>query len=940
MYLTVSYFARYSPSAFAGLRLRRRSSASPDSEESPFSRRDLAGFSCLLESRPQPYISKEIAMSATRAAALLLALCLAGSAYPSPRLQTRRVARKTANQKRIEPGPMPQGMLLPNGWTLTPEGKQVPVSDLPLNLALTKDGRYLLSTTNGNGDQTIDVIDLRAGRSIQTILVKKSWLGLAFAPDDRRFYVSGGDDNEVLIFSFANGHASESGKILLGTAEYHALSDRERSDARKQGRGEYAFPAGIAVSPTASRLYVAENLTNKVAVVDASTNRVVTKVDVGEYPYDCVVSGDGNRLYVSNWGSRNVSIVDTSQLKLIGTIQVGDHPNDLELTRDGKTLYVANANSNTVSVIDTMKAREIEAISTALHPKSPIGSTPNAVALSPDEKTLYVANADNNNIGVVDVRRHGESHVKGFIPTGWYPTAVRASRDGKRVYVANGKGVASAANPLGPRPGEKRTPETQYIGSLLKGTVSLIGLPSAQRLAQLTRRVYANSPYTDELLKTARGSRGRNPIPSSVGDPSPIKHVIYVIKENRTYDQILGDMKEGNGDPRLCLFGEDVTPNHHAIAREFVLLDNFYVDAEVSADGHNWSTAAYATDYVEKTWPTNYSKRGRTYDYEGSKKISRPTQGYIWDYCRRAGVSYRSYGEFVRLREEKPGGGGDEEGPKAWPYVRPQGENSTHEDALQGHFSAAFPSWDLNIPDNERIDAWLKEFREYEKNGDLPQFQIVRIGGDHTQGTRAGALTPRAHVADNDLALGRLIEAVSHSKYWSSTAVFVLEDDAQNGSDHVDAHRSIAFIASPYTRRRHVDSTMYTTSGMLRTMELILGLPPMSQYDAAATPMFNSFTNEADLAPYKALPARVDLEERNSPNAPDSGRSAEFDFSKEDAAPDVEFNEIIWRAMRGANSVMPAPVRSAFVRSIDADDDAKDESKEGREKARRTRARR
>jgi YVTN family beta-propeller protein len=681
----------------------------------------------------------------------------------------------------------------------------------------------------------------------------------------------------------------------------------------------------VCVSPDGSRLYVAENLTNLLAVVDVTQKKVITKIAVGEYPYDCVISKDGRRVYVSNWGSRSVMVIDTSANKIGGIIQVGDHPNDLELSRDGRTLYVANANSNTVSVIDTAQAKEIEAISTALHPKSPIGSTPNAVALSPDEKTLYIANADNNNVAVVDVTRRRESKVLGFIPTGWYPTSVRVSRDGRRLFVANGKGATSMANPKGPSPYRSRD-ESQYIGSMLKGTVSIINTPTRARLAQLTRRAYANSPYTDELLKAARAPREKTAIPVRIGDPSPIKHIIYVLKENRTYDQMLGDMKEGNGDPNLCLFGEEVTPNHHAIAREFVLLDNFYVDAEVSADGHNWSTAAYATDYVEKTWPTNYSRRGRTYDYEGQKKISRPTGGYIWDYCARAGVSYRSYGEFVSMREGKPGGGGDQD---AWDN-KPRRENFSNEAALQGHFSPTFPGWDLSIPDNKRVDAWLEEFREFEKNGRLPQFQIVRIGADHTQGTRPGVPTPRAMVAENDLALGRLVEAVTQSKYWATTAIFVVEDDAQNGSDHVDAHRSVALVISPYTKRRYTDSTMYTTSGMLRTMELILGLPPMSQYDAAATPMFNSFTNRADLTQYKAREARIDINEKNAADAPGAARSMEMDFSKEDAAPDIEFNEIIWKSVRGASSQMPAPVRSAFVRIIDDDDD--DEKREREER--------
>src|SRR5262245_53242007 len=766
-------------------------------------------------------------------------------------------SKATASPRKI-PGKTATGALLPNGWTLTPEGAQIPVSDLPLNMVLSNDGRYLLVTTNGHGDQTINVIDLQTGQSAQTVSMKKSWLGLAFAPDGKRFFVSGGDDNEVMIFDFASGKASPAGKIILGSEDYHKLDDRARAEARRKGLGEFAFPAGIAVSPDGARLYVAENLTHKVAVVDLTNRQVITKIAVGEYPYDCEISGDGKRVYVSSWGSRAVAVIDTTTNQVLNNIPVGDHPNDLELTRDGKTLYVANANSNTVSVVDTTQMKEIEAISTALHPKSPIGSTPNAVALSPDEKTLYIANADNNNVAIVDVAKRGGSKVEGFIPTGWYPTSLRVSKDGKRIFVANGKGLASAANPQGPSPYKGRTP--QYIGSMLKGAVSMINLPPVAKLAQLTRRVYANSPYTDEMLKAARAPKEKTAVPFRVGDPSPIKHVIYVIKENRTYDQVLGDVKEGNGDPSLCLFGAEVTPNQHALASEFVLLDNFYVDAEVSADGHNWSMAAYATDYTEKTWPTNYSNRGRTYDYEGSKKIARPTGGYIWDYCARAGVTYRSYGEFIASREGKPGGGGET---GADPGAAPKRENYTNEKALEGHFSATFPSWDLNVPDNKRIDRWLEEFREYEKNGGLPQFQIVRIGNNHTQGTRPGALTPRAHVADNDLALGRLVEAVSHSKYWATTAIFALEDDAQNGPDHVDAHRSIAFVASPYNRRGHVDSTMYTTSGMLRTMELILGIPPMSQYDAAATPMFNSFTNKADLTPFKHRPAKYDLTERN-----------------------------------------------------------------------------
>ncbi len=836
------------------------------------------------------------------------------------------------------PGQKASGMLLPNGWTLTPEGKQIPISDLPMNMELSADGRYLLVTTNGNGVQEVDVIDVQTQQLLQQIEVKKSWLGLAFAPDGKRFFVSGGDDNEVLIFNFAAGKATAAGKINLGSNEFHAMDNRQRAAARNAGKGEFAFPAGIAATPDGKRLFVAENLSHKVAVVDLATNQVLTKIAVGEYPYDVTIARDGKRVYVSNWGARSVAVIDPNTNQVLGNIATGDHPNDLELTRNGKLLYVANANSNSVSVLDTAQMKELEAINTALHPKSPIGSTPNAVALSPDEKTLYIANADNNNVTIVDVSKRSASKVKGFIPTGWYPTSVRVSKTTKQIFVANGKGTASAANPKGPQPlpGQSRAEnkEVQYIGSLLKGTVSLIDLPGNTKLAQLTKQTYANSPYTDELLKQARAPKAGTAIPTNVGGASPLKHVIYIIKENRTYDQVLGDMPEGNGDPNLCLFPEEITPNQHALAREFVLLDNFYVDAEVSADGHNWSTAAYATDYVEKTWPTNYSARGRTYDYEGSKKVSRPTKGYIWDYCKAAGVSYRSYGEFIGVRDVKIGGGSGNEAPTA-AAVRAQRENYTSEEALLGHFSPNYPSYNLGITDNTRVDRWLEEFRAYEQNNQLPQFQIVRLGNNHTEGTTPGKKTPRAHVADNDLAVGRLVEAVSASKYWATTAIFIIEDDAQNGPDHVDAHRSPAFVISPYTKRKFVDSTMYTGSSMLRTMELVLGLPPMSQYDAAAIPMFNSFTNTADLTAYKKRDARVDLNEINAPNAPGAQKSASWDFSKEDTLPDIEFNEVIWKSVKGANSAMPAPVRSAFVRVIDDDDEEEEEARREKKARRR-----
>jgi len=379
--------------------------------------------------------------------------------------------------------------------------------------------------------------------------------------------------------------------------------------------------------------------------------------------------------------------------------------------------------------------------------------------------------------------------------------------------------------------------ESQYIGGLFKGTLSFINQPTAAQMSTYSAQVYANSPFTPQTETQAAGEAG-NPVPQRVGAASPIKYVFYVIIENRTYDQVLGDVKEGNGDASLCIFPEQVTPNHHALAREFGLLDNFYVDAEVSADGHNWSMAAYATDYTEKTRPTSYGGRGGTCDYEGTRKIAYPRDGYSWDYCQRAGLSYRSYGEFAA-------------GGKA--ALK----------SLEGHVGPKSPGFDLDVTDAERVRLWRQDFDSLLARGAVPRFSTIRLSNDHTSGQRRGKISPTAAVADNDLALSQLVEYLSKSPIWKKTAIFVLEDDAQNGPDHVDAHRSPAFVISPYTRKGAVNHTMYSTSGVLRTMELLLGLPPMSQYDAAARPLFGCFQATPALAPYQARAAQVNLAERN-----------------------------------------------------------------------------
>jgi len=776
------------------------------------------------------------------------------------------------------PGPAAgSGYLLPNGWTITPAGEQIAVGDLPLALVLHPDGKRLLVSNNGNGVQSIEVLDIAARKTVARAQVDKTWVGLATSADGGRVYAGGGLSNSILTFLLQGAAIAPGPPIELGAP------------------GEDIFPGGLCVS--GERLYVANNLGNSVSAVDLGTRKVLGTVRVGDHPYTCVAAPDGKRVYASVWGGAEVAVLDAETLRVAGRIKTDDHPNAMVFSRDMKRLFVANANSNTVSAVEVAAGKATERISVALYPNSPAGSTTNALATSPDGTRLYVANADNNDVAVVDISKPGASKVLGFIPVGWYPTALVVSADGRTLFVANGKGSRSLPNPKGPQPDRKRTPDTQHIAQILLGTVSVVPVPDDATLAAYTKAVYRNTPYSEKIRLAAAFSEA-SAVPRRVGGRSPIRHVIYVIKENRTYDQVLGDIKEGNGDPSLTLFGEEITPNHHALAREFVLLDNFYCDAEVSADGHNWSMGAYATDYVEKTWPSQYSGRRKLYDYEGQSAVAAPSAGYIWDACRRAGVSYRSYGEWVQIG------------------ATPEAPGVARVAALRGHIDPHYRGWDLLYSDLDRVKRFLAELARFEKVGTMPRFQIVRIGNDHTMGTRAGALTPRAYVAQNDLALGRLVEGISKSKFWATTAIFSVEDDAQNGPDHVDAHRTVALAISPYVRRKTVDSTMYSTSGMLRTMELILGIPPMSQYDAAATPMFRSFGTGADLASYKARPARVSLTETNPPDAPGARRSAELDFSEADAIPDLEFSEILWKAIKGEDSVMPAPVRTAFVRPI------------------------
>lgn len=771
-------------------------------------------------------------------------------------------------------------VLLPNGWKLSPAGTALPLGDLPLNMQLSASGRLLAVTNNGQSTQSIQLIDPKNEKLLDERIIKKSWYGLAFSHDEKTLYVSGGNDNRILAFHI------EGNKI--GTADTIKLAPLSWPNNK-------VCSTGIAVNKNNTRLYTVTKEDSALYVVDLKNNTILKQIKLPAEAYSCILSPDEKSLYISIWGGEKVVVYNTVSQSFIRTIKTGSHPNELLLNKKGTYLFVANANDNSVSIISTVTGKTVETVSTALYPTRLTGSTTNGLALSPNEKTLYIANADNNCLAVFDVSKPGSSHSMGFIPVGWYPTNVKTI--GNKILVSNGKGFTSMANPQGPQPIKKIdnsgykhgavNSKEQYIGGLFKGTLSFIKAPQEGQLKTYTKQVYANTLFNAKKTVLADGEKG-NPIPRKRGEVSPIKHVFYIIKENRTYDQVLGDMPQGNGDTSLCIFGQHVTPNHHAIASEFVLLDNFYVDAEVSADGHNWSTAAYATDFIEKTWPTSYGGRGGNYDSEGTRAAGDPRDGYIWDYCKRAGVSYRTYGEFAD--EYKP-----------------------NIKVLQGHYCEKSPSFDLNIKDIKRVEIWAHDFDSLLAINAVPQLNTIRISNDHTSGQHKGAISPIAAVGDNDLAIGQFLEHLSKSPIWKESVVFILEDDAQNGPDHVDAHRSPVFVAGAYVKRNAVIHDMYSTSGVLRTIELILNLPPMSQYDAAARPMYNCFTDKPDLTPYIAKPAQVDLEQRNIADNESSRRSQFFNLAKEDKVPDLELNEVIWKYVKGENSVMPAPKRSAFV---------------------------
>jgi DNA-binding beta-propeller fold protein YncE len=795
------------------------------------------------------------------------------------------LADEPARPARVLPGVQPDGLIrLPNSWSLKPAGTQLDIGDFPVNSALHPSGKWLAVLHCGNGPHEIIMVDL-GGTKQQVrsrVLVQQAFYGMAFAPDGKTLYVSGGEYDVVHAFDCQDGYLSRPRDLKVAEEKF--------------------IPAGLAIDPTGKMLCVAGTWGHGVCLlpVERPQDRVTLPLGKDCYPYGCLVDSKGKYLYVSLWSKASVAVIDLAEEKVVRTLATEPHPTEMVFGPGDRTLFVACANSTRVSVINPADGKGLETINCALYPSAPAGNTPNSLSLTPDGQMLFVANADANNVAVFNVARPGQAKPLGFIPTGMYPTSVRYNPYDNRLYVANGRGATTKANPKGVNPLlPKNVSVREYIAKLYQGTLSIILLPNEEQMVAYSKQAYECSPLRPDLGVVGSVPAG-NPIPAKVGQPSPIKYCIYVIRENRTYDQVLGDMKEGNGAASLCIFPEKITPNAHRLSRQFVLLDNFYCDGEVSADGHEWSMGAYCTDFVRKVWPLAYrgspTKKLSIYPAEGIfDEVARPAGGYLWDRCADAKVSYRSYGEWVENGKTLTDPG----------KARVQ--------ALEGHIDSWFRGYDLEYPDVKRAERFLEEMNRFEREGDMPRLQIVRLPNDHTYGTLKGKRTPTAMVAENDLALGQFVEGITKSKFWPQTAIFVLEDDAQNGSDHVDAHRSVALVISPYTQHGKVDSTMYSTASMLRTMELILGLRPMSQFDAAARPMYHAFQAQPNLATYRHLVPETDMKAMNTITAWGSKLSESFDFSKEDLADDLLFNEVIWRSVRGPNSPMPPPVRAAFV---------------------------
>jgi len=883
-------------------------------------------------------------------------------------------------------------------------GEPQRTNSLPVTAALRADGKYLALLNNGFGSaesnyrQSIAVLDLANNQlrdfpdgRLATHAQQTYFLGLAWSVDGRELYASmasltdpegkkpGNTGNGIAVYRFAEGTLTPQRFLKLPLAPLG--KDKKNTYGAKFVPAGYVspYPAGIAVVKRegGEALLVAENLADDAVLVDARDGKLLQRFDLGRgkvvpssFPYTVVANRDGSRGWCSLWNGSSVAELDLRSGKIVRQIALlppqeetepSSHPTALLLSPDERRLYVTLANRDRVAVIATTDGKVERSLDTHLPGQNFGGNYPIALAQSDDGKTLYVADSSSDAVAVFDLRESRGTHAQAnqdrtayFIPTEWYPTALAVQGDD--LFVATGKGIGTGPNSdTETVPSRGNKPQHPYIASLIRGSIARVNLKGAER---------DHEALTAEVVRSNRMEGRTNQITFERGG-DPIHHVVYIIKENRTYDQLFGDIKEANGDPSLVMYGDDITPNQHKLARQFGVLDNFYDSGEVSGDGHPWSMAAITTDYNEKAWPIQYRGGERDYDSEGTvgdivpfnrgiPDVNEPATGYLFDNLARHRASYRHYGEYIETRwcEEleqnytpaatgaptgqppkcerrdiKPGedlppqmGGGKSQ----YQYVIPlMAYNIPVKADLRNHFDPKYPDFKVEFPDQFRVDEFLREFagfvaaRKSGKGEQLASFALVRLPNDHTAGTKIGSPTPNACVADNDLAVGRVVEAISNSPYWDDTAIFVLEDDAQNGADHVDAHRSIALVVSKYSPRSPqpiVDHNFYTTVDMIHTMETLLGLPPMNNNDAHAAVMAPLFTGAGDQPAFKAEYRNREnglIYQANAKSAPGAKESAALDFSVADAADTEKLNSILWRAAKG-DIAMPEQRHTVF----------------------------
>lgn len=813
-------------------------------------------------------------------------------------------------QKNMQVGAQPDGsILVPTNQLLRPAGIQISFPGRPVDLALAASGKLLVVMNRSS----LEIIRVSDHSLIQTLQLEKnstSYNGLQVLKDGRTLYVS---DTHHQI------HCAEFDDDLV-------LHWKNSITVPLPSIGGDPVPGGLTLNSQETVICVPLNRNNTLAVVDRATNDV-KQIPVGIAPYEVVLVSD-SKAYVSNWGGRvpkagettynssgsqvlvdaktgianngKVSVIDLKTQKEIKEIEVGLHPCGMVLSPDKSHLFVACANSDVISVIDTHSDKVVDEISVRAEANLPFGSGPNALAISKDGKKLYCANGTDNAICVINVGKR--SKVAGFIPTGWFPGAVVLDEDAKLLFVANVKGE-------GTRKYKKR--QQGFNSRDLEGTVSIIPLPDEKMLTEMTQTVHQNNSEVQKIL-ALEGNQGEKeivPVPANKNQKSVFKHVVYIIKENRTYDQVFGDMKQGNGDTTLVQFGRKITPNHHKLAETFVLLDNFNCSGVLSADGHQWTDEAYVTDYIEKF----FGDFPRSYPYDGNDALAYASSGFIWDNVLKHGLTFRNYGEFVDA-DIQPAH-------STYTEIYQDFLNGTNKIKIRAKANLAqlepnmcpdFIGFPNTVPDVYRAAVFMKELKNFEKNNDFPNFTIMVLTNDHTSGTRPGVPTPQSAVANNDLALGQIVEAISKSKFWKETCIFVTEDDPQDGLDHVDGHRTVGLVVSPYTKRGEVVSTYYSQINMVRTMENILGIPPMNQFDRAAEPMSDCFTDQPDFAPYQVLPSNIPLDQLNPSLTGLTGKqlywakkSLEQDLDEVDRIDEDVFNRIIWHATKGYDVPYP-----------------------------------